>query len=111
MKCCDIVHCMCGQPPASKDNSSPQPTAVGQPQGDGTGDDSAMDTQENQPVVCSPALLLSSTLSCSCFLILIGATRGVMVSMSAYLACHQCYCAGWSLAWGLNLRAGVCGIF
>ena len=40
-----------------------------------------------------------------------GATRGVMVSISAFLACHQCYCAGSSLAWGLNLRAVVCGIF
>ena len=38
-------------------------------------------------------------------------TRGVTVSMSAFLACHQCYCAGSSLAWGLNLRAVVCGIF
>ena len=36
---------------------------------------------------------------------------GVTVSMSAFLACHQCYCAGSSLAWGLNLRAVVCGIF
>ena len=34
-----------------------------------------------------------------------GATRGVTVSMSAFLTCHQCYCAGSSLAWGLNLRA------
>ena len=32
-----------------------------------------------------------------------GETRGVMVSTSAFLACHQCYCAGSSLAWGLNL--------
>ena len=40
----------------------------------------------------------------------IGATRGVTVSTSAFLACHQCYCAGSSLAWGLNLRALVCGI-
>ena len=40
-----------------------------------------------------------------------GATRGVRVSMSAFLACHQCYCVGSSLAWGLNLRAVVCGIF
>ena len=40
-----------------------------------------------------------------------GATRGVMVSVSAFLACHQCYCAGSSLAWGLNLRAVVYGIF
>ena len=40
-----------------------------------------------------------------------GAMRGVTVSMSAFLACHQCYCAGSSLAWGLNLRAVVCGIF
>ena len=39
------------------------------------------------------------------------ATRGVTVSMFAFLACHQCYCAGSSLAWGLNLRAVVCGIF
>ena len=39
------------------------------------------------------------------------ATRGVTVSTSAFLACHQCYCAGSSLAWGLNLRAVVCGIF
>ena len=36
---------------------------------------------------------------------------GVTVSMSAFLACHQYYCAGSSLAWGLNLRAVVCGIF
>ena len=40
-----------------------------------------------------------------------GTTRGVTVSMFAFLACHQCYCAGLSLAWGLNLRAIVCGIF
>ena len=40
-----------------------------------------------------------------------GATRGVTVSMSAFLACHQCYCAGSSLVWGLNLQAVVCGIF
>ena len=40
-----------------------------------------------------------------------GATCGATVSMSAFLACHQCYCAGSSLAWGLNLRAVVCGIF
>ena len=40
-----------------------------------------------------------------------GATRGVTVSVSAFLACHQCYCVGSSLAWGLNLRAVVCGIF
>ena len=39
------------------------------------------------------------------------ATRGVKVSMSAFLACHQCYCADTSLAWGLNLRAVVSGIF
>ena len=40
-----------------------------------------------------------------------GATRGVTASMSAFLACHKCYCVGLSLAWGLNLRAVVCGIF
>ena len=44
-------------------------------------------------------------------LVTYGATRGVTVSMSAFLTCHQCYCAGSSLAWGLNLRALVCGIF
>ena len=32
-----------------------------------------------------------------------GATRGVTVSISAFLACHQCYCAGSSLAWDLSL--------
>ena len=41
----------------------------------------------------------------------IGATRGETVSTSAFLACHQCYCAGSSLAWDLNLRTVVCGIF
>ena len=40
-----------------------------------------------------------------------GVTRGVTVSMSIFLACRQCYCAGSSLALGLNLRAVVCGIF
>ena len=38
-------------------------------------------------------------------------TCGVTVSMSAFLACHQCSCAGSSLAWGLHLRALVYGIF
>ena len=41
----------------------------------------------------------------------LSATHGVTVSMSAFLACHQCYCTGSSLAWGLNLRVVVCGIF
>ena len=36
---------------------------------------------------------------------------GVKVSTSAFPDCHQCYCAGSGLAWGLNLRALVCGIF
>ena len=40
-----------------------------------------------------------------------GAMCGVTVSMSAFLACHQCYCVGSSLAWGLNLQTVVCGIF
>ena len=31
------------------------------------------------------------------------ATRGVTVSTSAFLACHQCYCAGSRIAWSLNL--------
>ena len=38
-------------------------------------------------------------------------SSGVTVSMLAFLACHQFYCAGSSLAWGLNLRVVVCGIF
>ena len=42
---------------------------------------------------------------------LLGATRGVMVSMFAFPACHQCCYAGLSLAWGLNLWALVYGIF
>ena len=40
-----------------------------------------------------------------------GAMHGVTVSTSAFLACHKCCCVGSSLAWGLNLRALVCGIF
>ena len=39
------------------------------------------------------------------------ATRGVMVSTSAFLACHQCCWAGSSLACSLNFRALVCDIF
>ena len=38
-----------------------------------------------------------------------GATRGVTVSKSAFLACNQWYCAGSSLAWGLNVWAVACG--
>ena len=40
-----------------------------------------------------------------------GRTRGVTVSTSAFLACLQRYCAGSSLACGLNLWTLVCGIF
>ena len=40
-----------------------------------------------------------------------GAMRGETVSTSAFLAWHQCYCVGSSLARGLNLQALVCGIF
>ena len=40
-----------------------------------------------------------------------GATRSITVSTPAFLACHQCYCAGSSLAWGWNLRTVVRGIF
>ena len=32
-----------------------------------------------------------------------GVTRDVTVSESAFLACHQCCCAGSSFTWGLNL--------
>ena len=42
---------------------------------------------------------------------LLQATHDVTVSTSAFLACHQCYCAGSSLAWGLNFRVLVRGIF
>ena len=38
-------------------------------------------------------------------------TCGVAASTSAFLSCLHCYCAGTSLAWGLNLRALECGIF
>ena len=41
----------------------------------------------------------------------VGVACGVTVSTSAFLACHQCYCAGSSLTWGLNLQALVCGVF
>ena len=41
----------------------------------------------------------------------IWATRGVTLSTSAFLACHQCYCAGSSLAQGFNLRVLVSDIF
>ena len=47
------------------------------------------------------------TCVCTCHM----ASRGVTVSTSAFLACHQCYCAGSSLTWGLDLRALVFGIF
>ena len=36
-----------------------------------------------------------------------GTTRGVTVNTSVFIACHQCCCAGLSLAWGSNLRADV----
>ena len=39
----------------------------------------------------------------SAVIVVLGVTRGVTVSMSAFLACHQCYCVCSSLAWGLNL--------
>ena len=41
-----------------------------------------------------------------------GATRGVVVSRSAFLAstCHQCKSAGSNLGWDLNFWALACGI-
>ena len=42
---------------------------------------------------------------------LVEVIRGVTVSASAFLACHQCYCAGSSLALGLNLWVLVCVAF
>ena len=36
---------------------------------------------------------------------MLGVTRGVMVSASAFLACRQCYCAGSSLTSGLESSA------
>ena len=39
------------------------------------------------------------------------ATRGVMVSMSAFLAYHQRQRVSLSLGWGLNFQALVCDIF
>ena len=63
--------------------------------------------------ICSPNSLCFVVASQTCpqTMYVVGATRGVTVSMSAFLTCHQCYCAGSSLAWGLNIRAVVCGIF
>ena len=58
-----------------------------------------MNTREKVMLPVNPS---SSSLSLS--------TRGVTSSMSSFLACHQCYCAGLSVAWGLNLRPLVCGI-
>ena len=40
-----------------------------------------------------------------CNVTLSSVPRGATVSTSVFLACHQCYCACSSLAWGLNLRA------
>ena len=40
-----------------------------------------------------------------------GATLDVTRSMSAFLACHPCYCVSSSLALSFNLWALVCGIF
>ena len=42
-----------------------------------------------------------------------GATRGVVINTSAFLAsvCHQRKSAGSSLGWDLNFRALVCFIF
>ena len=60
---------------------------------------------------CPSMHLCACAFGCACVCKHIILMRGVMVSMSAFLACHQCYCAGSSLAWGLNLRAVVCGIF
>ena len=56
-----------------------------------------------------PQLLAAMLDLISCIIILM--MRSVAVSTSAFLAFHQCYCAGSSLAWGLNLRVSVCGIF
>ena len=53
----------------------------------------------SQPVHGEASLALFAVMHC------------VMVSTSAFLACHPCYCAGLSLAWVLKLRALVCGIF
>ena len=41
----------------------------------------------------------------------IAVERGVMVSMSAVLVCHQCWSAGPGLGWGFNFWTSVCGIF
>ena len=40
-----------------------------------------------------------------------GVMRCVTGCTSAFLACHECYCAALSLAWSLNLRALVYNIF
>ena len=38
-------------------------------------------------------------------------TCRIVVSTSAFLACHQCWSEGSSLSLGLNFRDLVCGIF
>ena len=48
---------------------------------------------------------------CAPWFAMFGVTRGVMVSMSAFLTCDQCYCVGSSPGWGLTFQALVCGIF
>ena len=66
--------------------------------------------------VCTAAFLACHratrgvTVCTAAFLACHRATRGVTVCTAALLACHQCYCAGSSLAWGLNFPAVVCGI-
>ena len=65
-------------------------------------------SRRHGPVRSDFSLIFSDV---SCYIHAVGATGGVTVSMSAFLTCLQCYCVGLSLAWGLNLRAVVCGVF
>ena len=62
-------------------------------------------------VLCVDMVTVGNTFPFTAVLGCVRATRGVTGSMSAFLACHQCCCAGLSLARGLNLWALVCGIF
>ena len=53
-------------------------------------------------VMATELCLVLSFAVTALLVIFIGATRGVMISTSAFLACHQSLSAGSSLGWGLN---------
>ena len=44
--------------------------------------------------VCVRVVSVRAGVVSVCVTVSMGATRGATVSMSAFLACHQCYCGG-----------------